>query len=335
MTLASQSATQVGVRLAVIGAGAWGTVLAALLARNGHNVTLYTRRREQAEAMVRDQENQAYLPGFILPPGLNLSADLNEAAAGTEAAVIAVPSKGLRDLLESLPTMPAVISATKGVEPGTFKRMSQVIGEYQPQALLAALSGPNLAKEIADGKPAASVVACLDDTFAARAQTWFKQETFRVYRSRDLAGAELAGALKNVLALATGMSDALELGENARASLITRGLSEIARLGVQQGGNIKTFYGLAGLGDVVATCASKQSRNHQAGERLVKGETLADLEASGLTAEGIVTVRAVHEYAQAKGLELPVTREVYRVIYEAKPPAKALRALMTRSPGEE
>ena len=241
----------------------------------------------------------------------------------------------MREVLANLPQTPAIISATKGLEYGQLKRSTQIIAEYQPDAVLAALSGPNLALEIAQGKPAASVLASADDTFAATAQTWFNQDSFRVYRSADIVGVELAGALKNILALATGMSDALQLGENTRASLITRGLNELLRLGEHLGADPKTFYGLAGLGDIVATCASHQSRNHRTGAAFVSGKNLTDIEATGLTAEGVPTVKAVQNYAREVGLELPICSEVYKVIYEGKAPEAALGDLMGRELKEE
>lgn len=242
-------------RLGVIGAGAWGTVLANLLSNNDHTVTLWTRRAEHAEELKHDNSNEAYLPGISLGQSVKVTSDL-AAVDDCDALVVSVPSKALREVLANLPKAPAIISATKGLEYAQLKRSTQIIAEYQPDAVLAALSGPNLALEIAQGKPAASVLASTDDAFVATAQTWFNQKNFRVYRSADIVGVELAGALKNILALATGMSDALQLGENTRASLITRGLNELLRLGEHLGADPQTFYGLAGLGDIVATCAS-------------------------------------------------------------------------------
>ena len=318
-------------RLAVIGAGAWGTVLATLLARNGHAVTLWARREALAQTMNETRENPDYTPGLHLPDKLQATSDLTESVRGVEAAVIAVPSKGLRDVLERLPATPAFISASKGLEPRTFKRFTQVIGGYHPGATLAALSGPNLAAEIAAGQPAAATLASDDAGFAARAQEWLNSESFRVYSSPDLIGVEVAGALKNVVALAAGMCDGLGLGDNAKASIITRGLAELTRLGTHLGGDPVTFYGLAGLGDVVATCASTRSRNHSAGARLARGETLADLRQSKLNAEGIPTVEAVCAYSREQNLELPIATEVHRVIFENKGVQAALRDLMRRS----
>ena len=325
MTQVSQRPT-----LTVLGAGAWGTVLAWLLAENNHEVRLWARREALAHSINKTHENPDYVPGLRLPETVRATADFAEAVQEVEAAVVAVPSKGLREVLAALPPVQAFISASKGLEPGSLKRFSEIIAEYQPEAVLAALSGPNLAKEIAAGLPAAATLASPNEHFATTAQRWFNGPTFRVYTSLDLVGVETAGAMKNVVALAAGLCDGLELGDNAKAGIITRGLAEIVRLGTHLGGEAKTFYGLAGLGDVVATCSSPQSRNHSAGVRLARGETSADLAADSLTAEGLPTVKAIHEYGAAHGLALPICTEVYRVVYEDKAPHIALADLMRR-----
>ena len=317
-------------KLAVIGAGSWGTVLAWLLAQNGPTVKLWARRPALAKTINETHSNQDYLPSLKLPRNLSATSHLIEAVEGVSAAVIAVPSKGLRDVLSKLPEVPALISCSKGLEIGSFKRFSEVVAEYQPEASLAALSGPNLAKEIAAGLPAAATLASQDKNFAREAQGWFNSETFRIYTSRDIIGVEIAGAMKNVIALAAGMCDGLKLGDNAKATIITRGLNEIIRLGTHLGGDAKTFYGLAGLGDMVATCASAQSRNHTAGELFVGGASLKDIDNKHLTAEGIPTVKAVNDFALKEGLELPICNEVYRVIYEHKKPHQAISDLMGR-----
>ena len=322
--------------LAVVGAGAWGTTLAVLLTRANpyQRVSLWARRPEFASALREEHENRTYLPGLALPEALHITSDLEE-VTGAEAVFVVVPSKGLRSVMEGLPHVPALICCSKGLELGSFKRFSQVLGEYQPGATLAALSGPNLAKEIAAGLPASATVASNDKELAKEVQTWLSGPTFRVYSSRDLIGVEVSGALKNVIALAAGMCDGLGLGDNAKATIITRGLAEIVRLGTHLGGEMPTFYGLAGLGDTVATCGGSGSRNHTAGERIARGDTLADLERDKLNAEGIPTVRAVVAYAERQGLELPISAEVYRVIFEEKPPRQALHDLMTRGTKSE
>ncbi len=322
-------------KLVVLGAGAWGTVLAWLLAKKAHEVRLWTRREDHAEELNQTRLNPQYVPKLMLPENIAATSRLEQACQDAEAVLIAVPSKGLRELLGKLPEVPALISCSKGLEVHSFKRFSEVIAEYKPKATVAALSGPNLALEIAAGKPAAATLASERLEFAKIAQGWLNQNIFRVYSSDDLIGLEIAGALKNVIALAAGICDGLNLGDNAKATLITRGLGEIVKVGTHLGGDVKTFYGLSGLGDLVTTCASGQSRNHTAGERLAKGATLQELQESGLTAEGIPTAKAVHDLVLKEQLELPICSEVYRVIYEGKLPEKAIADLMGRSLKEE
>jgi len=315
--------------VAVVGAGAWGTLLAQLLAQNpALAVTLWARRPELAAQLVRTRYT-SYVPNMRLSERLTFTADLGVVAA-SEAVFMAVPSRGLRGVLERLPPLPALVSCGKGLEPGTFKRPTEVMAEYQPEAALGALSGPNLAAEIARGLPTSATVASLDQALAKRVQRWLSQPAFRVYTGTDLVGLELGGALKNVIALAAGMCDGLGLGDNAKASLVTRGLAETVRLGTLLGGDARTFYGLSGLGDLMATCSSAGSRNHQAGVRLARGETLAGLEAAHLTAEGVPTVRAVARYAAERGLELPIAQAVFEVIFEARSPGTVIGELMAR-----
>lgn len=332
MSSASRSAAAV----AVLGAGAWGTVLAVLLAGGARaadaaGVRLWARDPAAAERLRATRENPVYLPGLRLPATVRPTADLEHAVGGAELALVAVPVRALDGLVRALPqACPPLVLCCKGITPDAFQRPSEVVQAARPDLGVAVLSGPNLAAEIAAGKPAAATVASRSDALARGAQARFDPGRFRVYTSRDVVGVEIAGALKNVIALAAGMSDGLGLGDNAKATIITRGLAEIARLGTRLGGRARTFYGLAGVGDLVATCSSAQSRNHLAGERLARGATLADIEASRLTAEGLPTVRAVHALAQRLGLELPISAEVYRVAYEGKDPRTALADLMTR-----
>jgi len=318
------------VPVAVVGAGAWGTLLAQLLARNpALAVTLWARRAALAEALTRTRENTAYVPGVRLSDRLSFTADLGDVARA-EAVFMAVPSRHLRGVMAALPPAPALVSCAKGLELGTFKRLTEVMAEYQPGAALGALSGPNLAGEIARGLPASATVAATDAALPGRVQGWLTQSAFRVYTGTDLVGLELGGALKNVVALAAGMCDGLGLGDNAKATLVTRGLAETVRLGTLLGGEARTFYGLSGLGDLMATCTSAGSRNHRAGVRLAQGATLADLEAAQETAEGVPTVRAVAQYAAERGLELPIAAAVYEVVFGGRPPAAAIRELMAR-----
>ncbi len=317
------------VYLAVVGAGAWGTMLAQLLAHNpALSVTLWARRAEMA-AQLTQTRRTPYIPGLNLSEQLSFIGDVG-ALENAEAVFVAVPSRNLRDVLELLPPVRAFISGTKGLESGTLKRPTEVIAEFQPHAVLAALSGPNLVAELARGLPSSATVASSEAALAKDVQSWFSQGAFRVYTSADLVGLELGGALKNVIALAAGMCDGLGLGDNAKAALVTRGLAEMVRLGVSLGGSVETFYGLSGLGDLMATCSSGGSRNHQAGVRLARGETLSDLEAVHLTAEGIPTVRAVVAYARERGLELPISEAVYEVV-SGKAPEAVIRELMGRN----
>ena len=321
--------------IAVLGAGAWGTMLAVLLAERGLPVRLWARREAHAQALQVARANPDYLPGVHFPESLSVSATLADVCIGSAACFMVVPSKALRSVMAQLGDLELTahtpfISCAKGLEYGSFKRLSQVIAEYRPEAALAALSGPNLAAEIAAGLPASATVASEDEDLAGAIQTWLNQARFRVYSSRDIIGVEVCGALKNVIALAAGMSDGLGLGDNAKASLITRGLAEMQRLGQHLGGQAQTFYGLAGLGDMVATCSSRSSRNHRAGEQWVQGTSLEQLETMQLTAEGIPTVRAVMRYAEEHSLDLPISQEVYQVLFAGKTPQQALHDLMRR-----
>ncbi len=316
--------------LAVIGAGAWGTMLAILLTHNGNRVGLWARREDFAKRLLEERENKRYLAGVPLPDNLEISSNLNDLMQNRIAAFIAVPSKGLRNVMAYLPKVSALICASKGLEVGTLKRFSEVLAEYQPKALLAALSGPNLAFEIARGLPAAATVASESESFAKAVQHWLHQANFRVYSSNDLIGVELGGALKNIIALAAGMCDGLKMGDNAKAAIITRGLAEMIKFARHLGAKSETLFGLAGLGDMIATCNSLNSRNHKAGEMFAKGVSLAEVEASKMTTEGLSTTEAVVSYARAKGLELPIAFEVYKVIFESKAPKQAIEHLMQR-----
>lgn len=319
-------------RVTILGAGAWGTALALLVSSKGTPVYLWARRAEQAEAMRRARENAEYLPGAHFPEALHPTSDPEEALSNAEIAVVAVPSKALFETLSRLPKAPAYVSVTKGLHFSDHHllRMSQVIAQVTGQTKVAALSGPNLAEEIAQFLPAAAVVASEDRELSGRVQELFSGPSFRVYTSSDVVGVELGGALKNVIALAAGMVDGLGLGDNTKAALITRGLREIIKFGVAQGAQQSTFMGLSGLGDLMATANSSHSRNRGAGERLVKGETLAGLEAQKSVVEGIYTVKALHAWGQETGLELPITEAVYHVVYEGADPLEQIDVLMGR-----
>jgi len=280
-------------RMAVLGAGAWGTAFAKLLVDAGHDVALCARDAALAASIGRERRNPRYLPGVVLPSALRTTADPAEAVAAADVVLLAVPAQHLRASLTGwaplLPPEAALVSLAKGIELGTCKRMSEVITEVsgRPLAQVAVVSGPNLAPEIAAEHPAASVVACVDSDRAAWLQTAFQTPYFRPYSNTDIVGCELGGAVKNVIALAAGMAEGMGFGDNTKASLLTRGLAEMARLGAALGAEPGTFAGLAGLGDLVATCGSPLSRNRVLGERLGRGETLAEAVADSRgTAEG-------------------------------------------------
>ena len=324
-------------KVAVLGAGGWGTALAVLLARGGHEVALWARRCALAEALTLERENRDYLPGVRLPEGVHPVCQGERALEGAAFALVAVPTHGVRSVLESLPPARAYVSAVKGVRfrGGRLLRVSQIVRQVRPQSAVAALSGPNLALEVARGLPAAAVVAGEDAELAARVQRALSGSTFRVYTSDDVAGVELGGALKNVMALAAGMADGLELGDNAKAALLTRGLREMVRFGTAHGGRPETFYGLSGLGDLMATAMSPLSRNRSAGERLARGATLAELETGKQVVEGVRTTAALHEWAGERGEELPITEAVWRVVYRGDDPRAVLDELMRREPKPE
>lgn len=321
-------------KVAILGAGAWGTALGVLLASRGVPTALLARRKEQAEALRAMRENRDYLPGVALPAYLYPTADPEEALEGAELAVVALPSKALEETLKVLPLAPWYLSATKGLffREGELWTASQVIAALTGRPV-AALSGPNHAEEVARFLPTASVAAG-PLGLAKRVQELFSGPTFRVYTSSDLRGVELGGALKNVLALAAGMVDGLRLGDNAKAALLTRGLREMVRFGTALGGEEATFYGLSGLGDLLATAYSLHSRNRGAGERLVRGEALERLEDRGVV-EGLYAVKALMAWKEKAGVELPIAEAVYRVAYEGLDPLKALSALMAREPKPE
>ncbi|TFU26049.1 NAD(P)H-dependent glycerol-3-phosphate dehydrogenase [Thermus tengchongensis] len=321
-------------KVAILGAGAWGTALGVLLASRGVPTALLARRKEHAEALRAMRENRDYLPGVALPAYLYPTADPEEALMGAELAVVALPSKALEETLKVLPLAPWYLSATKGLffREGGLWTASQVIAALTGRPV-AALSGPNHAEEVARFLPTASVAAGPLE-LAKRVQELFSGPTFRVYTSSDLRGVELGGALKNVLALAAGMVDGLRLGDNAKAALLTRGLREMVRFGTALGGEEATFYGLSGLGDLLATAYSLHSRNRGAGERLVRGEALERLEDRGVV-EGLYAVKALMAWKEKAGVELPIAEAVYRVAYEGLDPLKALSALMAREPKPE
>jgi glycerol-3-phosphate dehydrogenase (NAD(P)+) len=324
-------------RAAVLGAGSWGTTFAKVLADAGCAVTLYARRPELAAAITADGENADYLPGVRLPASLRATADAAEALAGADVVVLAVPSQSLRDNLTAwahlLPADASLLSLMKGIELGSTKRMSEVICEVTGAGpdRVAALSGPNLAREIAEEQPAATVIACADHDRAAAIQAACLTPYFRPYTNTDLVGCELGGAVKNVIALACGVAEGMGFGDNTRASLITRGLAETARLGSAMGAELTTFAGLAGLGDLVATCSSPLSRNRTFGEKLGRGMSLEEVQSSTRqTAEGVKSCRAVLDLGRAHGVDMPITEAVVRVCHEGVSAGQMVKEIMSR-----
>jgi glycerol-3-phosphate dehydrogenase (NAD(P)+) len=325
--------------VAVLGAGAWGTTLAVKLAA-ARAVTLWAHSPEAAGRLAAERENARYLPGVPFPPQLRVTGEDEELSEDCSLYLLAVPSAHLRTTLRRLAPrlMPGVpmLSVVKGIEEGTHQRMSQVVGEELPGRAVAALSGPNLAREIAAGLPAVTVVASEDAPLAADLARLLGSDRFRVYTNPDLVGVELCGALKNVVALAAGFVDGLRFGDSAKAGIITRGLAEMTRLGVAAGAQPMTFAGLAGVGDLIATCMSPLSRNRRAGELMAGGMSWNDA-ATHLNgvAEGVFTVRGALELAAEHGVELPIATQVEAVVHRGRAPMEAVAALMARSQKDE
>lgn len=342
-------------QVAVIGTGAWGTTLARLIALEQirlaqeqadaapsavREVTLWEHDAERVGELQWQRENRAYLPGFPLPANIHVTIALGEAVRGAEIVLVVTPSQKLRENVRALAPLLApgaiLVSCSKGLELGTHLRMTEVMAQEAPEHPAAALSGPNLAPEIARGKPAAAVVAATDHDVAARVQAALATRAFRVYTSDDVVGVELGGALKNIVAIGVGISDGLGYGDNAKASLMTRAIAEIARLALTVGANPLTLAGLAGLGDLIATCNSPLSRNRTLGQELAKGRSLDEILAERRTvAEGVTTTQAALQMAAAVGVDLPIAAEMAQVLFEGKPVREAVRSLMDREPRRE
>jgi glycerol-3-phosphate dehydrogenase (NAD(P)+) len=324
--------------VAVIGAGTWGTTIACLVSGE-HRAVLWARRQAVADELTSRHTNSTYLPGVELG-AVHATSSMAEAVAGADVVVMAVPSHGFRDVLVDAapfigPDVP-VVSLTKGLELGTRLRMTEVVGEVLPGRPVGALTGPNLAREILAGQPAASVLAFADEDVARRLQPVFHSSTFRVYTNPDVVGCEMGGVVKNVIAIAAGMVDGMGFGDNSKSTLMTRGLGELTRLGVALGGHSQTFSGLAGMGDLVATCMSPQSRNRRVGEELGRGRPLADVVADTQTvAEGVRSSSVVTELAATVGVEMPIAEQVRAVCHDGVGAADALAALLRRRPGAE
>ncbi len=326
-------------KVAVIGAGSWGTAVARIATASARTV-LWARRPELAEEIRTRHTNSRYLDGLVLPESLDATADLEAAVAASSYVVMAVPSHGFRDIMAALrPYLPPdvpVVSLTKGVEQGSLLRMTEIVTELAPGRPVGVLTGPNLAKEVLSGYPTASVVAMTDPGVSVELQGLLSTDSFRVYTNPDVIGCEVAGALKNVMAIASGMADGMGFGDNTRAALITRGLAELTRLGIALGGEPLTFSGLAGMGDLVATCISRQSRNRGVGEQLGRGRTLDEIVADmQMVAEGVKTSRAVVELAARHSVEMPIAEQVVAVLYGGHRAADAIPALMLREAKSE
>ncbi|MEO7070086.1 MAG: NAD(P)H-dependent glycerol-3-phosphate dehydrogenase [Nostocoides sp.] len=322
---------------AVLGTGSWGTAYAAVLGDAGTTVRMWGRRQEVVD-QINAGSNEDYLPGLALPQGISATTSVHEAVAGADVVVLAVPSQTLRDNFASwgldLSTARAVVSLMKGIELGTTKRMSEVVSEaggVDPSRVVV-VSGPNLAREVVLKQPAASVIACADESVADLVARACAAPYFRPYTSTDVVGAEIGGAVKNVIALAVGMAEGLGLGDNSKASIITRGLAEMTRLGVTLGGDPVTFAGLAGVGDLIATCMSPLSRNHTFGANLGKGMTVAEvIEVTKQTAEGVKSCTSIHQLALDHGVEVPIIEQVELVVTEGRTPQQVVETLMGRA----
>jgi len=323
------------IRVAVIGAGSWGTTVAALAAVNTPTV-LWARRDELAKRITADHENVDYLAGFALPPELSATSSLDDAVGDADVIVMGVPSQGFREVLAELaPYVRAwvpVVSLAKGLERGSLKRMSEVVHDELPGHPVAVLTGPNLAKEILAGQPAATVVAVEDVTVGIELQRIFHATgRLRVYTNPDVVGCEVSGVVKNVIAIAAGMADGMGFGDNTRATLVTRGLAEMSRLGVALGADPMTFAGLAGIGDLIATCSSKQSRNHMVGVQLGQGRMIGEILAEmTMVAEGVKSSPSVLALARRHDVDMPITEEIVAVCQGERSAVEAVEQLMTR-----
>ena len=328
-------------RVVVVGDGGWGTALALVLARSGRAVGLWSYDPEYAALLDRERTNPRYLPGFDIPEQVQIGSDLAALLPGTGLLVSAVPTEFVRDVWQGharlLPASLPIVTVSKGLERDTLMRPSEILAEVTGTTRpIAVLSGPNIAREVAKGLPSATVVASDDAHLSRQIQATFSWDGIRVYSNPDRVGVELGGVLKNVIALAAGMCDGMELGANTKAMLVTRGVLEMARLGETFGGQRRTFFGLSGLGDLMTTCESRNSRNRTFGERIGRGERVEDIAASmKQVAEGVKSAKPVHDLMERHNLSLPISHEVYRVVHEGKSPEESVRALMRRRQKDE
>ncbi len=326
-------------KVGLLGGGSWGTTVASLTAKNTPTV-IWARNQETVNEINHHHTNEKYLPNAKLTHSLKASTSIKETVQDADVIVMGVPSQSFRKvLLEAKPHIRPwvpIVNLAKGLEMDTKKRMTEIIEEIMPGHPAGVLTGPNLAKEIHFGNAAAAVIAMVDDTIAHRLQPIFSSGLFRVYTNSDVIGCELGGALKNIIAIATGMGDGADAGDNTRAAIITRGLAELTRLGIAMGGKKSTFAGLAGMGDLVATCSSTQSRNHHVGYELGKGKSLEEIiEEMNEVAEGVKTTKAVMELANAYKIDMPITKEIYKVLYQGNTVSDAFKGLLRYEVGSE
>jgi glycerol-3-phosphate dehydrogenase (NAD(P)+) len=330
-------------KVAVLGAGSWGTALSLVLADNNHEVRLWTHREEQANEINNKHENQKYLKNVTLPNNVVAYSDMSQALSAVEAIVIVVPTKAIREVCQQIETSldhkVTIIHATKGIEPDSLKRVSEMIEEELPAELfekVVVLSGPSHAEEVGERQPTTVTVSSEDLKEAEKAQDLFINENFRVYTNPDVVGVEIGGALKNIIALGAGISDGLQYGDNAKAALITRGLAEIARLGTSMGANPLTFAGLTGVGDLIVTCTSSHSRNWRAGNMLGKGYALDEvLDQMGMVVEGVRTTKAAYQLSLKENIEMPITGGIHKILFDDALAKDVVDQLMNRGKRHE
>lgn len=323
----------------ILGAGGWGTALAIMCAKQGHRVTLWSHSQKRVEELCADGENKRLLPGVAIPKEIVMTSDLS-GVEKSDIVVFVVPSSAVREVAQKISGRvregTVIVNGAKGIEKGTFKRMSEIISEELPQSRVAVLSGPSHAEEVARGMPTTVVAASKDKQAALAVQDVFMNPVFRIYVSPDIVGVELGGTLKNIIALAAGVCDGLKLGDNTKAALMTRGITEMARLGVALGGNAQTFAGLAGIGDLIVTCTSMHSRNRRAGILIGEGIPASKaVEKIGMTVEGYFNTLTAYQLSQKAGIEMPIVNECYHVLYQGKDPQDAIRDLMSREKKHE
>jgi len=327
--------------ISVLGDGGWGTTLAILLSEKGFKVTLWGAFKDYVQYLNKTRENKRFLPGIKMPKEIKITGDLCVALSGKELIVLATPSQYARSVLKKIKNIgfskdAVFLSVIKGIEVGTLKRISQIIHEELGNVKSASLSGPTIAHEVAQGIPSVAVIASNDVKLRRKLQGVFMTEKFRIYTNADVIGVELGGSLKNIIAIACGASDGLKLGTNTKAAILSRGLSEISRLGHAMGANVRTFSGITGLGDLVTTCISPFSRNRFVGEEIAKGKTLKEIQKHmKMVAEGVPTTKSAYALSLKYKVDMPITKEVYRVLYKNKSPLQAVKDLMAREGKEE